>query len=441
MDGRVIGFAISAALLVGMAFALFPALPALRSAPAGVLKEGGPSGTRRALGVRSALTVLQLAASLTLLIGTLLMVQTLRNLSAVDLGIVTDGVYSIEGSTSPLGYTQEQTYEYFTELQRRFELQPGVRGAAVASGVPFHCCARMTRIRPAGDTTDERLVEARSNELWSANYFELLGIPLLEGRPFDPAEIGAPGRAARPVVILSASLAQQLFPGTGAVGRMVEFPRRDRQFEVIGVVGDAHGSDLTAPPEPLVYEPAGSDGRFLPWQDLLVRVDGPVEVAAVAQEIGAQLDAALPVGEVMSMSEAFADARAQWTLLAKLMSLLASFAALLAAVGLYGVVAFGVKARAREIGIRMALGAESARVFRLVLRSTLGMTIAGLVFGLGGAVALARVLESRLFGVAPFDVGTWTLAAAGLVAVALLASWLPARRATRVDPVQTLRSL
>jgi ABC-type antimicrobial peptide transport system permease subunit len=143
----------------------------------------------------------------------------------------------------------------------------------------------------------------------------------------------------------------------------------------------------------------------------------------------------------MSMEEALADARAQWTLLAKLMSLLAAVAAILAAVGLYGVVGFGVLARAREIGIRMALGAESSRVFGMVLRSTLGMAIAGLVFGLGGAVALARALESRLFGVAPFDIATWTLAGAGLVAVALLASWLPARRATRVDPVQTLRSL
>jgi ABC-type antimicrobial peptide transport system permease subunit len=225
---------------------------------------------------------------------------------------------------------------------------------------------------------------------------------------------------------------------------MVEFPvrgREDRQFEVIGVVGDVHFGDLTSPPEPVVYEPAGLDGFYGPQQYAVVRVDAPVDVAAVAREIGAQLDAALPVGTIMSMEEALAGARAQWTLPAKLMSLLAAFAAILAAVGLYGVVGFGVRARAREIGIRMALGAESARVFRLVLRSTLGMTIAGLVFGLGGAVALARVLESRLFGVAPFDVGTWTLAAAGLVAIALLASWLPARRATRVDPVQTLRSL
>ena len=211
--------------------------------------------------------------------------------------------------------------------------------------------------------------------------------------------------------------------------------------EEIGFHLQMRAGDLTSPPEPVVYEPAGLDGSYFPQQYVVVRLDASIDVAAVTRDIGAQLDAALPVGTIMSMEEALAGARAQWTLLAKLMSLLAVVAATLAAVGLHGVVAFGVKARAREIGIRMALGAESARVFRLVLRSTLGMTIAGLVFGLGGAVALARVLESRLFGVAPFDVGTWTLAAAGLVAIALLASWLPARRATRVDPVETLRSL
>ncbi|HEX9698403.1 MAG TPA: ABC transporter permease [Acidobacteriota bacterium] len=444
MDGRVIGFATSTALIVGVAFALFPAVTALRAAPAGVLKEGGPAGGRRTVGVRSVLTVLQLAASLTLLIGTLLLVQTLRNLSAVDTGIDAENVYAVGGSTNALGYSQEQTYDYFREFERRLQLHPGVASVAVATRVPFRCCGSGTRIRPAGDTAGERQLEPGSNMLFSPDYFEVLGIPLLSGRSFEIGDMRSPGREGRPVVVLSESLAQRLFPAAEAVGRMVEFPfgsREDRQFEVIGVVGDVHFGDLTAPPEPVVYEPAGLDGSYFPQQYVVVRLDASIDVAAVTRDIGAQLDAALPVGTIMSMEEALAGARAQWTLLAKLMSLLAVVAATLAAVGLHGVVAFGVKARAREIGIRMALGAESARVFRLVLRSTLGMTIAGLVFGLGGAVALARVLESRLFGVAPFDVGTWTLAAAGLVAIALLASWLPARRATRVDPVETLRSL
>jgi predicted permease len=416
----------------------------MQAGPARALKESGPAATRRSLGLRSALTVVQLAAALTLLIGTLLLVQTLRNLAAVDPGFETEGVYAILGSTSELGYSQEQTYDYFTEFERRLRLHPSVRSVAVAYRVPFRCCGAGTRIRPAGDTAGERLLEPHSNMLLSPDYFQVLAIPVLRGRTFGPDDIAAPGREGRPVVVLSESLARQLFPGEEAIGRRVEFPvrgREDRQFEVIGVVGDVHFGDLTAPPEPVVYEPAGLDGFFFPSQYLAVKLDGPLDVAAAAREIGARLDAALPVGTVMSMDEALADARAQWTLLAKLMSLLAAFAAVLAAVGLYGVVGFGVKARAREIGIRMALGAESSRVFRMVLRNTLGMTIAGLVFGLGGAVALARVLESRLFGVAPFDLSVWTVAAAGLVLIALLAAWMPARRATRVDPAQTLRSL
>jgi ABC-type antimicrobial peptide transport system permease subunit len=139
------------------------------------------------------------------------------------------------------------------------------------------------------------------------------------------------------------------------------------------------------------------------------------------------------------MDDALADARSQWALLTKLMTLLAIFAAVLAAVGLHGVVAFMVRARTREIGIRVALGASTRCVFRLVLRGVTVTTTAGLLLGLAGAVALVRVLESRLYGVEPFDVGAWMMAAAAMVAVSLVAAFLPARRATRVDPVVTLR--
>ena len=198
--------------------------------------------------------------------------------------------------------------------------------------------------------------------------------------------------------------------------------------------------NLRVAPEPMVYEPAASD-RPSSSQYITVRAAVPFDVAEAAREIGGSLDPALPVGRVVGLDQVLSDARAESTMLARLMSVLAGFAAALAAVGLYGVVAFTVSARARELGIRIALGAESPQIFRLVLRSVIGMTGAGLVFGLAGAVALARALESRLYGVAAFDVWIWSVAAVGLVLVSLAAALLPARRATRVDPVEALRSI
>jgi putative ABC transport system permease protein len=198
---------------------------------------------------------------------------------------------------------------------------------------------------------------------------------------------------------------------------------------------------LTDQRSPMIFQPAGLDGPLRTDATITFRTVAGIDAGAIAREIAASLDRSLPLGLVMTMEEAIDQGLAQWTLLARLLTALAVVAGLLSAIGLYAVVSFGVAARRREFGIRMALGAEPAVVRRLVLRSMASIAAVGLLVGLGGAIALARVLKSSLFGVPPFDPVAWTIAAAILVALAIAASIIPARRATRVNVVETLRAL
>ncbi len=245
-------------------------------------------------------------------------------------------------------------------------------------------------------------------------------------------------------MILNEWLARDLFGSIDdAVGRSVE-PRvlgTKGPCEVIGVVGNALYSALTDERAPMIFEPAGLDGPLRTDATITLRSAPGVDIGAAAREIAASLDRSLPLGPVMTMEEAIDRGLAQWNVLARLLTALAIVAGVLSAIGLYAVVSFGVAARRREFGIRMALGADPAVVRWLVLRGTAIITAVGLLVGLGGAVALARMLKSSLFGVPPFDPVAWTIAAAILVALAFAASIIPARRATRVDVVETLRTL
>jgi len=442
LDSRVVGFAAASALLVGALFSVLPAAASRRVSGGSALRGSTATAPGRRLWARNGLTALQLAASLTLLVGALLLAQTLANLIDVDPGFEPEGIYVFLGTTNGTSYTPADDFAYFSEIERRMRLQPEVESVAIVDRAPFHCCGSSTRIMPSGADPETAMLTPNTNQVFSSEFFDLLEIPLLRGRTFTREEITAPGQERHRVVVLSEQLAAQLFPGDDAVGRRVEFNVRGDaglQFEVVGIVGDVYYGDLTAPPEPFVYRPAGGE-RVENQQHITFRTSAPGRVGEIARDVAAAVDPDLPIGEVQSMSRVLAAERGQWTLLAKLMTLLAGFAAVLSAIGLYGVVAFMVRARSRELGIRMALGATSRELLTQVLRSITVTTAVGLLVGLGGAVALVRVLESQLFGVAPFDPVVWSLAALGMVSVSLVAAFLPARRATRVDPVVTLRA-
>lgn len=322
---------------------------------------------------------------------------------------------------------------------RRLSLIPGVARVATAMQAPFVQYGMSTRLK----TGTGALLQPQSTEVNSREFFETLGVPLVRGRLFSTDELGTNGAIPRSVVILSEQLAEALYGTQDPIGGSVEFNIRGRvgkRYEVIGVVADVRVRSLTGNPEPMIYEPADVSGPVYPFQAFLIRTNGDIELAAQVRAIAADLNRALPVTPLISMHDAVGRVRAEWDVLARLMITLAVLAGVLAMVGLYGVVAFGVAARRREYGIRLALGAPPAQVVKLVLRRTAVITAVGLALGCAGAFALARVLQSRLVGVTPFDPVVWTLAAAALIAMALLASWIPARRAVSVDVTHALRT-
>ncbi len=442
LDMRVLAFSAVVTLVAGLLFAALPGLAAQRIDPASSLKGAAATTGRRRQWLQGSLTAAQIAASLTLLVGAFLLAQTLGNLAAIDHGFDPVGVYTFPVSTFPMSYPQPETFRYFVDFERQLAQRPDIADVAVTNQIPLAWGGMRTRVYPSGEDPETSMVEGRSNLVLSPGYFDLFGIPLVRGRTFRAEEVQPPGEGVATVVIVSETLADRLFGSIDVVGRTLAFPyasRDGKHYEIVGVVGDVHYESIDQLPEPRLYEPVGGE-RFMGFQYYLsVRANGRTDVAAIAREIGASLDDALPIGEVRSMNDLLADARAHWTLLTKLIVLLAVFAAALSAVGLYGIVAFTVRSRTRELGIRVALGASTHRVFRLVLRTMAGTAFAGLVAGLAGAAALVRLLEGNLYGVAPFDPGTWVAAALGMGAVALAATILPARRATRLDPVETLR--
>jgi len=441
LDWRVAVFAACLSLSVGLLFSVVPALRAARVDPSETLKEGSATVSPSRLGVGSALSAFQLATSLTLVIGSLLLMATIRQLGGVDVGFDPRGVHAFSVRPGSVGYTAEQAAQYREEFTRRLLQVPGIERVATAVRAPFVQSAMITRVAAADGETQ---AEPHATEIITAGYFETLRIPLLKGRLFteDDLRPAAEG-TSRPVVVVSAALARQLFGTEEAVGRGLEYRtmgRQGKRYEIIGVVGDVRFGSLTAGMDPMVYEPAGLSGPIRPDATFVIRGRPGVDVAAQVHAIGAALNPALPVTGLQSMSEAVADARRDWVVLGWLMVVMTVIAAVLAAVGLYGVVAFGVASRRREFGIRLALGASAATLMALVLRRTAIITAIGLAAGAAGAVFLSRMLESWLFGVTRFDPRVWTSAALILVATALLASWLPARRAATTDTARVLRS-
>jgi predicted permease len=387
----------------------------------------------------------QLAASLTLVVGALLLVRTLQNLGQVELGFDPRGVSALDVRPGMVGYNEAASYQYMQQFMQRLQARGGIESVALSQGAtPFFDANASTRVRIAGDASNASLQRPGRAEVWSAGYFDTLRIPLVRGRLFTPDDLGGPDKPARRLVIVNEWLARDLFGSIdAAVGRFVDLPVLGSKgpCDVIGVVGNALYSVLTDARAPMIFEPAGLDGPLRTDATITLRSAPGVDVGAAAREIAGSLDRSLPLGRVMTMEEAIAQGLAQWNVLARLLIALAVVAGVLSAIGLYAVVSFGVAAREREFGIRLALGAEPAVMTWLVLRGTAVVSGMGLLAGLGGAVVLARGLRSSLFGVPPFDPVAWTIAAVMLVAIAFAAAIVPARRATRVDVVRTLRAL
>ena len=442
VDWRVLAFTGGVSLVVGITFSAIPAVRATRPDAADTMRATSQAVTNRRF-VGTSLAVFQLGAALTLLVGALLLVGTLRHLTSVPLGFDPTGLHVFILQPSAVGYGEAESLTYVEEFQRRLRLVPGVQSVSAGRAAPFLGSGFTRRIKSAEAHPQARPLEVNSNHVFDGTYFSTVRIPVIRGRLFSDGELQAGRRGDARVVIVSEGLARRLFGTSDPVGRAVTFAesaRKDQRFEVVGVVGTARYRNLLAAPEDVVYEPAPPNAAR---REIImtVRAAAGVRLAEAARQIAAALNPALPLTLVRSMEESIGRARSDWDSLARLLGILAGLAAVLASVGLYGVMAHGVAERRREFGIRAALGASRADVWRLVLRQSATIVGAGVAFGLAGAYAFARILSARLVGVSPLDPALWSIAVGLLVIVAVAASLKPAFTATRVDVTETLRAL
>jgi predicted permease len=438
LDAPVFLFALGLTLLAALIAGALPALHAARSDPGEILKDQSRGSTGLRLGRSSRLlAVAEIALSCALLVPTGLTVKSLVKLSRLDLGFSPDRVLTAGVSMDGPAYDGEAARRrYFEELGRRLTGLPGVRTVAFASVLPLE-----RLVAPTQPVTLESRPEAGGAAArWasvSPPYFQLFGLRLLAGRLFSAAD----REGASPVAVVSRSFAERFFPGRSPLGQRLRTGGADHPWRtIVGVVPNLALGGLDGDPS----QPA----MYFPWDQVpiwggavAIRTANPATaLTATLRRQAAAVDPDVPLAGVATLDEVLRGAAEPYTRAGALFGLLGGCALLLAAVGLYGVMAFAVARRTREIGVRMALGARGADVRRLVLRSGLAQLGVGVALGLFLAAALARLLAASLFQVRPWDPAVFVLAPVVLIAAGLLACLLPAARAARVDPIESLRS-
>jgi putative ABC transport system permease protein len=437
LDGRVLGFTLGLSLLTGIVFGLAPALQAAKSNFVKALKEDTPllGAGMRWLSLRNLLVVGQVALSLVVLIGAGLCVQSLRRLQAIDPGLEPAKVLTASFDLSLNGYNEARGQQFFVQLSERVAALPGVEAVSMARGVAFSAFVwtRSATIEGYQTQPNERL--AFNFNVITPNYFQTLGTSLVRGREFTPQDVADAPR----VVIVNEATARRYWPGEDAVGKRLKYGNVDQFAEVVGVVSNTRDQGLTADPRPAIYAPLLQ--QYAPDMTLHVRtsMEAPTLLAAIRREAQA-LDATLPVYNMKTLAEQKDGSLYRERMAGALLTLFGLLALLMAIIGLYGVLAYAVAQRTREMGIRMALGACPRALFKLVVGQGMVIVLIGLVIGVGVAFALTRLIEKLLFGVSATDPLTFAVIPLLLAGVALIACWIPARRAMRVDPLVALRS-
>ena len=432
VDPTVLAFALTATLVSGALFGVLPSVLAGTRATQSRLRGGGPHTAGRA-GLQHALVAVQVALALVLLVGAGLLTRTLTHLGRVDPGFSRDGLLAFQVSLPASRYDTPDTGEsFFARLAAALSRHPGITAVATTSILPLSGRTASNSVWPASYGPEKGPKPELERRVVTPGYFDALGIPLVRGRGFTQAD----DRASQPVALVSRTAARRLWDGRDPIGDRLEMD--DRWWTVIGVVADVQDQAFRAAAEAAIYVPSAqwpSATRHV----LLRAAVPPLTLGPDVRRLVRDLDPALPVIDARSMEQVAAASVAAERFRAGLAGGLAMLAVLLAAVGLYGVMSHGVTRRTRELGIRMALGAERHRVLRLVLRQAAATVAAGLVAGLALALPLSRVLTAFLFGVPRLDPVTYVGTLALITAVALAAALRPAWRATRVDPLGALR--
>ena len=442
LNFSVLLWTLGVSVLTGIIFGFAPALHISRLNLNDSLKEGGKAESGQASGsrrLRSVLVVSEIALAVVLLASAGLLIKSFIRLQQVDRGFDTQNVISMVVRLPFARYREDaQLVAFFNQAMERLQRLPGVRSAGMVNFLPLYgglgsstAFKIMGRPEPPPGQepgTDVRVVDA--------GYFQTMGIPLLRGRNFSDVEL----REAKRVILINEALARKYFPNEEPIGQRLDVAMFETPVitEIVGVVGNVRYDSLIDEAPPAVYFPHPE--LAYPFMTFVLRTDGdPAAIApAVQREIRA-LDPNQPISDVRTMEQVMSEAVSRSRFNTLLLALFAGLATLLSAVGIFGVMNYSVALRTREIGLRLAIGAQPRQVLLLVLRQGLLLTVIGLVLGLGASLALTRLLSGLLFGVTAVDASTFATISLLLVLVSLLACYLPARRAMRIDPMLALR--
>jgi putative ABC transport system permease protein len=444
LDRTVLGFAAAATIISTALFALAPAARLARTDLQTMLRAShGSAGGLRHGRLRNALLVGEVAVSLVLLIGAGLLLRSARHLSEVDYGFRADGLLGVFLDLPRARYDSTvKQVAFYDRLLERIRATPGVAAATATSEMPA-AGANMTfsytiEGRPAASPSGRE--DAQLLHVVTPEYFRVLGIPLVRGRTFDARDDADAPR----VVIVNESFARRHWPRENPLGRRFSMRGpQDSWLEIVGVVGDTRMVSADAPPSPIFYIPhAQKQWHWLAWMTLIVRAEpgrDPRSLAPIVQAAVAEQDRRLPIHRIATVHELYGESTARRRFATTLITVFAALALLLGTIGMYGVLSYAVAQRRREIGIRIALGAKPGKVMGTVLRQALMLTALGVMIGTGAALGLTRLLGALLYEVSPTDPITFVAVAVLLTVVAAFAAWMPAWRATRIDPLVVLR--
>ena len=443
IDLPVLLFTLAMALATGVIFGVAPAWQSASARQSNALKEGGRSGSDGSRGrrVRHSLAVVEVAVALVLLVGAGLLARSFAAIARADLGFNPRNVLALSIELPRQKYPDDsRIVQFYQQLAERLSALPGVRSVGIGSSVLLGRLPSSSTLTVEGRPVPRGAVNVPVPfDTVTNGYFATLGIPLTRGRLFGPEDTAtAPAR-----VIVNEAFVRRFFPSQDPIGRRVTFnDPQDKHVQwltIVGVVADTRRGGVDRPVWAELYQPLtqSADSRLT----VLVRTAGdPMAMARAAQEQVWAVDAGQPVASLRTLEEIVARTQANRRFTMSMLSVFALVALVLAAVGVYGVIAYSTAQRTQEIGIRVALGAARRDVLWMVLRDGLGIGALGSAIGVAAAAAMSRLLADLLFGVSPHDPLTFVALPAGLLIVAALASWIPARRALSVEPVTALRA-
>ncbi|HEU4766010.1 MAG TPA: ABC transporter permease [Pyrinomonadaceae bacterium] len=443
LDLRVLGFTLGLSLLTGIIFGLVPAFRATKLDLTPMLKDTGRSSSAVARSwLSKSLVVVQVSVSVLLLIGAGLLIKTLRNLKNVEPGFNANNLLLFSVDPNLIGYREERLARLYEQMFSRLEAVPGVQSVTFTRHPLLAWSSTTDSVFMANVLGPDGKPLERNAKVHTIreNFLQTMEIPLRAGRYLTEQD-----DARAPQVAIVNKLFAQTYLGDGnPIGKRFNFEAdKPNEIEIVGIAEDAKYTSQREDVEPTVYRPWRQSLRSVGSATFEVRTNGdPLSIVAGIRQAVREVDGNLPVSDIRTQLQQADETTSMERLFAKLLAMFGVIAQLLAAIGLYGVMAYSVTQRTHEIGIRMALGADRGRVLRMVLRQGMTLTIVGVAIGITGAFVLTKYLEtltSMLFGVAPRDPGTFALIAGGLTLIALLACLVPARRATRVDPLVALR--